>query len=163
MMVEGFLQWFNRQKQHEQLMIFICALLVLVYLLYSLAWKPLAQQQSRLQTLNTEARDTLQKIRALAAEYEQLTASGRSGEAAVGNLSGIVDQTVASHGLSMKRYQPSASGDAQVRFENQRFDNILGWLYEMEFTHSVIIRDLSITKANAEGLVNLSVRMGFAQ
>ena len=159
-MMSSLLQKFHQLKSHEQLMLVGCAALVLLYLLYLLLWSPLTAQREQWEQRNQVAQESLGKVRQLAGEYQALVKSGakKSGASRV-NLSRIVDSSVASNGLAMRRYQPSANGGAQVRFENVAFNNLIGWIHEIETQHRVLIKDLSITKGSAIGLVNASIRL----
>ena len=86
----------------------------------------------------------------------------KSGPEATGgkqNLTRLIDTTVKNNTLTMTRFQPSSSGEVQVRFENAVFDHILSWLHELEIGNGIVIRDLSVTNGSAIGLVNVSVRL----
>ncbi len=154
-------QWFNNLRPHEQWMLLLTGILLVSYLLYALAWQPLKASQTSLAQKNTLASATLREVKRLSQEYLALKASGNSAKAASGgSLASIVDSSVAKNQLTMSRFQPSASGDAQVRFENAGFDAVLAWLHQIETEHGIAVRDLSISKGSATGLVNVSVRVG---
>jgi len=154
------LQRFNNLKPHEQLMLAGCAAVIGLYLIYVMLWSPLRESQARLSQQNTVAREALLSVQTLAAEHKQLIAAGASAKSrSGGNLSRIVDASVASNNLAMRRYQPSSGGGAQVRFENVPYSNMLGWIYELESEHGVLVKDLSFTNGNASGLVNVSIRL----
>jgi general secretion pathway protein M len=153
-------QWFNNLKRHEQLMLLGLSIVLLLYVIFTLLWQPLSESKQKLQQHNQQVAASLQTVKSLAAEYKQLS-GGKSGnqQQAAGSLASLVDKAVADNQLTMSRFQPSASGDAQVRFENASFNAVLGWLYQMEYDYRVLVKDLSISKANAPGLVNVSVRV----
>ena len=153
---------FNNRQRHEQLLLMALVACVTLWLLSMLVLKPLNAKQNQLERQNHIALENLTRARQLTAEYQQLMATGtiratttRSRQ----NLSNIIDASVAANNLTMRRYQPSASGMAQVRFENMPFEQIIAWLHDIEFKHGLIVQDLSITQGNSSGLVNLSVRL----
>ena len=158
--MNALMQWFNRYNRREQLLLTAAAGLLVIYLLYVLVWAPLAESQQTLALQNQRAQETLVNVQALAARYRQLEGAGSQRRAGTDlSLSQIIDQTVAANQLSLKRYQPSSDGDAQVRFENMPFNNLLAWLNQMESEYGLVVKDLAISPGSAAGVVNLSVRL----
>lgn len=152
---------FTRLNKKEQLLVIGCGVLLLLYLLYYLLWSPISSQHEGLQTQRQQAHLQLREVTLLAQKYRELIKTG-TGESAPKqiNLSKVADSSATAHQLQIKRYQPSALGGAQVRFENVAFGGLVGWLHEMEAVHKVSIQDISITGASDSGLVNVSVRLG---
>lgn len=153
-------QWFNNLKRQEQLMVSIGGVALVAYLIFTLLWQPMAASSETLATQNTVARETLSSVKQLADRYKALekTSKKRSSSSSK-SLSRIIDETVKKNELVMKRFQPSSSGDVQVRFENAVFNNMLAWLNQLESDQGVFIKDLSVSPGNGSGLVNVSVRL----
>ena len=141
-------------------MLLVCAVLVLCYLLYILAFKPLSQSVETLARQNSVAEQTLAEVKQLAEKYRQFEgAKSKNNSASSGSLTRIVNQTVKKNTLDMSRFQPSSSGDVQVRFENSSFSSLLAWLNDLEGEYDVLIKDISISPGSGSGLVNVSVRL----
>lgn len=152
------MEWFNGLQRREQLSLLVGGGLLVLYLVYVILWSPLVESQQQLRLQNQVARESLVTIKELAAQYKQLSADASSSLSS-DSLPTLIDQSVASNGLRMGRFQPMSSGDVQVRFENSSFDNLMQWLNQLEEKHGVVIKDLSINQGNATGLVNASVRL----
>ena len=153
-------KWFNNLESREQLLLMVGGFFVVLYLLYLVLWNPIANKRDDLLVQNQAVAQSLGSVRSLAAEYQALKRSGAAGKSPVGsNLSRIVDTSVARNQLKMNRFQPSSSGDVQVRFENAVFNNIVAWLYELESEYAIEVKELSVTPGAAAGLVNVSVRL----
>ena len=152
-------QWFNNLQRNEQLMLLVGAAAVTVYLLYVVLWRPMATSVDTLQRQNQAAEKSLHNVKRLVTEYRQLQGSGAGKRGSRQNLTRLIDSTVKKNELTMNRFQPSSSGDVQVRFENAVFNNVLAWLNELEAGNGVIVKDLSISPGAASGLVNISVRL----
>jgi general secretion pathway protein M len=152
-------QWFNQLKRQEQLLIIALAAVLVLYLMVVLIWRPMSASVSSLRLQNQQSQQSLQQVEQLAAEYKVLEQSAGSRSASKQNLTRLIDNTVKKHQLEMSRFQPSSSGDVQVRFENAGYNNVLAWLNELENSHGVLIKDLSITLGAGSGVVNVSVRM----
>jgi general secretion pathway protein M len=132
---------------------------VLIYILYQLAWRPLAVSNDRLKLQNSAATASLEAVAQLAAQYRELQKSGAQVQGEGENLTQLIDRTVAAHTLHMSRFQPGSSGDVQVRLDNAPFDNVLRWLHQLETEYALTIKDLSIAPGAGSGLVNVSVRL----
>ncbi|MGK0500133.1 MAG: general secretion pathway protein M [Oceanicoccus sp.] len=152
-------QWFNNLTRQEQLMLVIAGAAVFVYLLFVLVLRPMSASADNLLLQNQRTAESLQTVRALAAEYKQLQKNGPVTSSAKQNLTRLIDNTVKKNELVMSRFQPSSSGDVQVRFENSVYADVIAWLNEVEVSNGINIKDLSISPGNASGLVNVSVRL----
>ena len=151
-------QWFNNLERQEQLMLMLLAAVLVVYVFVAFLWRPMSQSVSDLQLSNERSSESLAKVNVLADEYQALVKTGAN-SGSKQNLTRLIDSTVKQNQLSMSRFQPSSSGDVQVRFENAVYDNIIAWLHALETAHSVRVKDLSITMGSQSGIVNVSVRL----
>ena len=152
----------NRLQQlslRDQALLALLAVVVVFYLLYQLAWRPLAADNTRLQTQNEAAARTLENVAQLAAQYRQLQQSGAQAGQSQGSLTALLDQSVAANQLQMSRFQPGSAGDVQVRLDNAPFDQVLRWLHQLEMQHGVAVKELAVSPGGDSGLVNVSVRV----
>ena len=131
---------------------------VALYVVFVWILAPMSESIDNLQRQNQAAALTLAEVRQLADEYQRLQGKTTAVKQ-TGSLTQVVDVTVKNNQLKMSRFQPSSSGDAQVRFENAPFNNVVAWLNELEVENSVLIKDISVTPGTASGLVNVSVRL----
>lgn len=152
-------QWFNNLRRQEQLMLLLGSFVVLAYLLFAVILSPMSASVSSLQQQNEVAAESLVAVKALAKEYTALQKSGAGKTGSKQNLTRLIDTTVKQSQLTMNRFQPSSSGDVQVRFENAVFNDIVAWINILESDHGVMVKDLSISNGAATGLVNVSVRL----
>lgn len=151
---------FRELSLRDQAMLILLAAAIGLYLVYAIAWRPLANANNTLAQSNSSLRESVQNVARLAAEYEQLRQAGaQAGNATQENLAQLLDRTVAANQLQMSRFQPGSTGDVQVRFDNAAFDQVARWLHQLEGESGVTVRDLSISPGAAPGLVNVSVRL----
>ena len=75
------------------------------------------------------------------------------------NLTSVINQSTRRMQIPVSRLQPNSRGEIQVRLENAAFDDVLGWLHEMEFAEGLLVREVSITEAGSVGRVNATVRV----
>ena len=155
---QALLAKFNQLARKEQYYLLGLALLLVPYLFYVLLLNPITVSNQQLQIANQIAKEKLQTVTSLATQYQQLTEKGAGNTADV-NLPRLIDRSLLRHKLTLKRMQPSSSGEIQLRFENVSFNHLVAWLYELESEYSVIVKDASISPANDVGLVSSSIRL----
>lgn len=153
-------QWFNNLKRQEQLLLLAGGAVFIIYFLVVVLWKPMSASIDILERQSQDAAESLQNVQLLAEEYRGLQGSAATGSGAgKQNLTRLIDSLVKKNKLVMKRFQPSSSGDVQIRFENTSFKNVLAWINELETDNGVIVKDLSVSPGNGSGLVNISIRL----
>lgn len=153
--------WFLQLNQREQLSLLLLGLAVALYLLYMLVWSPLDGARDRLAQQNEGVATSLQRVDAMASEITRLRESGaRPG--ARRNLTSLINQSTSALALPVSRLQPNSRGEIQVRLENAAFDDLLTWLYQMEYREGLLVREVSVTQAGSVGRVNATVRIAQA-
>ena len=153
--------WLAQRNPREQLSLLVLCLVLSAYLVYMLAWRPLAEMRDGLAAQNRAEAARLQRVDALASEVINRRDSGAVANRR-GNLASIINQSTGRLQLQVSRLQPNARGDIQVRLENAVFDDVLAWLYEMEYREGLLVREVSITRAGPAGHVNATVRIAQA-
>jgi len=151
-------EWFAGLNQREQLSLIALAFAVTLYLLYLLAWAPLAARRAQLATQNEGVAQSLQRVDAMVSEIMRLRDGGTA--ATTGrNLTVLVNQSTGRHGLQVSRLQPNSRGDIQVRLENAVFDDLLAWLDEVENREGLLVTEVAITQSGTTGRVNATIRI----
>jgi general secretion pathway protein M len=154
-------EWFAGLDQREQLSLVVLGFALGVYVLYMLAWVPLAERRDQLRVQNQSAAESLQRVDAMASEILRLRAGGGV-NTAQRNLTALVNQSTGRHNLQVSRLQPNSRGDIQVRLENAVFDDLLAWLDEVENREGLLVTEVAITQAGSAGRVNATVRIAQA-
>ena len=150
--------WYSSLNQREQLSLVLLAGAVGLYLLYILAWSPLAGNRDELVLRNQGVASSLVRVDAMVSEVLLLRESGAS-NASKRNLTSLINQSTSRMKLQVSRLQPNSRGELQVRLENASFDDILAWLYEMEYKQGLLVREVSLTQSGSAGRVNASIRL----
>ena len=151
-------QWFQQFSQREQLYLLLCAAAVTLYLLFVVVWRPVASMRDDMASQNERVAQSLVRVQAMVSELHALRTAG-GGERDV-NLNQVINTSTSKHSIAPTRIQPSSRGDTQVRFEDVKLENLLRWLYQLEYVDDLAIRELSINQGERGGLVNASVRLG---
>ena len=151
-------EWFARYNPREQMSLLIMAFAVSAYIIYFFTWAPIAAKRDEMALRNVAAQASLRNVDAMVTEIEQLRKSGQ-GSQRKQNLTSVINRSTGRLNLPVSRLQPNSRGEIQVRLENAAFDDVLAWLHEMEYTNSLIVREVSITEAGTVGRINASVRV----
>ncbi|MBA4286130.1 MAG: hypothetical protein C0434_11425 [Xanthomonadaceae bacterium] len=147
---------YDALQPREQVLVGIAAVMIVVALLYSGIWKPLARAHRQLA-------DELETAHAVAAKLAQAEAEVRvaapQSAPTVGadvSLLTAVDQA-AKNGTLKKppsRLQPDGESAARIWFEDVEFDVLLRWMLELQTRYGVTIDVVDIEKRETAGLVN---------
>ena len=79
------------------------------------------------------------------------------------NLTTLINRSTAKANLQVSRMQPNSRSEIQVRMEGAAFDDLMGWLYQVEHRESLLVREVSITQAGSAGRVNATIRLAQAE
>ena len=154
-------EWFAGLNQREQLSLFVLGIALVLYLLYMLAWAPVAQRREELAVQNESVGESLQRVDAMVSEIMRLREGGVASTARR-NLTSLVNQSTGRHGLQVSRLQPNSRGDIQVRLENAVFDDLLAWLDDVENREGLLVTEIAITRSGTTGRVNATIRIAQA-
>ena len=154
-------EWFSQLNQREQLSLLLLSLALLVYLLYILVLSPLESEREQLIPQNSAVIESQGRVDAMVSQLLQLREGGAKA-GAKRNLTSVINQSTSRLQLPVMRLQPNSRGEIQVRIENASFNDVLKWLNEMEYTESLLVREVSVTPAASAGRVNITVRIAEA-
>ena len=154
-------EWFSQLNQREQLSLLLLSLALLVYLLYILVLSPLESEREQLIAQNSAVTESQGRVDAMVSQLLQLREGGAKA-GAKRNLTSVINQSTSRLQLPVMRLQPNSRGEIQVRIENASFNDVLKWLNEMEYTESLLVREVSVTPAASAGRINITVRIAEA-
>ena len=154
-------EWFSQLNQREQLSLLLLSLALLVYLLYILVLSPLDSEREQLIAQNSAVIESQGRVDAMVSQLLQLREGGAKA-GAKRNLTSVINQSTSRLQLPVMRLQPNSRGEIQVRIENASFNDVLKWLNEMEYTESLLVREVSVTPAASAGRINITVRIAEA-
>ncbi|MEZ5573979.1 MAG: type II secretion system protein GspM [Halioglobus sp.] len=150
--------WFAQLSQRDQMSLLVLAVVLALYLLYMLVWSPLDTRRNDLVLQNTAIAESRVRVDAMVSEVLQLRQSGAK-PGTKRNLTSVINASTSRLQLPVIRLQPNSRGEIQVRVENANFDDVVKWLYEMEYKEGLLVREVSLTQTGAVGRVNVTVRI----
>jgi general secretion pathway protein M len=154
-------EWFSQLNQRDQMSLLLLGLALALYLLYMFVWSPLDSQREQLAVQNSAMAESRVRVDAMVSQLLQLRQGGVQ-TGARRNLTSVINESTSRLQLPVIRLQPNSRGEIQVRVENAAFDDVLQWLYQMEYAEGLLVREVSVTQAGTVGRVNVTVRIAEA-
>lgn len=149
-------------EARERNVLLIAGIVVIFTLLYLLVIEPLAQYHDRLETRIASQRGEVAWMRgAVQVLRERGGTAAPPGVKAGGSLLALTDSSARSAGLvkQLKRIQQDGDDAVRVRLEAASFDQMILWLDDLERRYGVIATEMSVDRAEGEGLVNVSLTL----
>ncbi|MES0875113.1 type II secretion system protein M [Sinimarinibacterium thermocellulolyticum] len=148
--------WASLQQlaPRERLMVLGGTVVLVLVMLYLLAWEPVVKAHQ-------QRAEALTRARALATRIEEAAAlvrsqgAGRSVDRST-SLVAVVDRTSRSPvlGKPPSRIQPEGDREVKVWIEDVPFDNLLRWLQELETGYGIGAASAEIERGARPGLVS---------
>lgn len=149
-------KWFLTRPQNEQISLAVLAGALVVYGLWMGLLSPLQNAREEAVLQNIRAAEVKQQVNAMVTEIQRLRGTGTTQVKA--NLLTLVNQVSQSQGLPISRIQPSSNGELQVRFESVLFNDVVGFLHQLETVEGVIVREVALTQTTV-GVVSATIRL----
>jgi type II secretory pathway component PulM len=157
--------WFANLEARERAFVVGGGIVVVIALIYSLAWVPLDKSHRQRATSVANWEQSLAELRPL---RSLVASSARRGARPVTNTSQqapiiIIDQTLRSRGLDQyrRRSQPTTTNGVRVEFEGVPFDDLVLWLGDLSGQHNMHVQagSLSAISQAGPGRVNASLTL----
>ncbi len=133
--------WFFGLEPRERLLVAGGAILMVLLLLYSIIWAPLANKYYGLKDSVQDQRQTLAWMQQAAGQISALQGSATGGSRGLGgrSLLAVVDQSARTAGLgtAIKRIEPDGSKGVKVWLEGAAFDQMVIWLGQLAKTYQI--------------------------
>ncbi|MFT5082173.1 MAG: general secretion pathway protein M [Lentisphaeria bacterium] len=155
----AFKEWWAQASTRDQIALLFCAIAVALYLLFFVV---LGSMQGKLDaelTKSAAQRAALERVRGLAAQVIAQKAGGAASAASKVKIESLVQQSLTPNNLQVASMSASGNTGVRLRFDDARFENILKWLHQMESSHELRIKDLSVAIGSTPGTVTVNLRM----
>jgi general secretion pathway protein M len=153
--------WWLTKSPREQLALIAGAAVLLLFLLYLMAWQPFSDALEQKRQLVKGQQATLSWMESQMPEILRLRGNQvKTGKA--GNneaLLTLVDRTAKQSRLrqQIQRIKPQGDKSVQLWVEQAAFDTLMKWLDELTEQYGIVIDSLNIDRQDLPGLVNARV------
>ncbi|WP_018414626.1 type II secretion system protein M [Teredinibacter turnerae] len=151
-------EWWNKASTRDQLSLAIGGGILLLYLCYMVLLKPVTEMRDNQLRRNMAQAEALERVRELAATWINREGNGENSSNGR-SLVDLVNSSLQQNSLRMTGMQPSGANDVRLRLEQVPFDNLLAWLYDIEVSQRLQVKDISVATGSNEGLVSVNIRL----
>lgn len=150
--------WFEALATREQHLVSGTALFIGLTLVYLLGIEPLQQAKTDARR-NASRQLALQQFIASVSAQAKNLADNASSHAYAGSLLSLMDASSKQSGIAgkVRKITPDSSDGVNLRMEAVNFDQAIGWLLELETSQGVRATNLTVSRTEGAGLVNLNV------
>jgi len=144
-------QRWQQLTAREQQLIIVMVTVVIVFLSYSVVWRPLQQNIAKTTQKIQQRQQLLTWVKTNTAAYRQAQQHAHLGG---GSLTSIVNRTAKANQIIVTRMQPQ--GDTiQVWINEMPFEQLLTWLDQLSKQEYLQVLAIDITDAKQPGLVQV--------
>ena len=140
--------WFDGLAPRERLLVGLAGAVLAIAVIVMAGIRPLTVNLKTAAEQVADKRAVLADIEHVAARFgPQAGALAATAQPTGESLVVLVDRTTRSRGLGpyLKRNEPDGNDSIRLRFENVPFDDLIGWLADLQTTQSI-----SVVSANAD-------------
>lgn len=152
-------EWFDKLAPRERVLVITAAVFAAFALVYALGIQPIYAARGRAAAEVEAQRSLLRDIEQVARRFgPQSPGAGPvpdSGE----SLVVVVDRSTRERGLGpyLKRNQPEGASGIRLRLENVPFDDLAGWLADLQARHGLVAASASFDPSGEPGRVNTNL------
>ncbi len=155
--------WLDTLAPRERIMVLICAVVVVLALIWLLVWRPLDSRHDALRASVEDWETGLARLQRVA------ELDGSAGPTATPRLGAnqtpvvIVDTTLRARGLStaLRRSQPTTSKGIRVEYQNVAFNSLVLWLGDLSSRYGMDVQagSLSVPPRAEPGRINATLTL----
>jgi|GEM_PF-579584 len=158
--LQPVIEAFNRQNRREQVILLIGAFCVAVYALWFLLIVPMQQAVMEERQRTAAVNQALSRVEVLAVTVRQTEKQQKSAKQKSSlSIADVVDRSLRANGLEMRGFQPGGEGEVRLRLDNVPYAQLIQWLFELETSHGVQVKELATSSSNSAGRVMVNVRL----
>ncbi len=148
--------WWNEASVRDQLALLILGGCVALYALFNFVLSPVVEMKETQLDRVAAQQAAFERVKNLAAKVK---AQSGNQDFAVANASieRTVERSFSQHGLRVSGFDASGRAGIRVRFDKVQYEKLLAWLFDMEMTQGLRMKDISIAGTTDPGLVSASI------
>lgn len=157
--------WFAGLAPRERVLVSLAAALTAVALVVIGGVRPLLASRTAAASQLADRQAVLADIEKVAARFgPQSAAAGAPAQPSGESLVVLVDRTTRARGLApyLKRNEPDGNTSIRLRFENAAFDDLAGWLAELQTSQGIGVVSASVDPGEAPGRVSANLQLSRA-
>jgi general secretion pathway protein M len=157
-------EWFERLAPRERILVMVAGALLIIAVVVIGALRPLAVGRQRAAEQLADKRAVLADIERVATRFGPQSPGATAAQPSGESLVVLVDRMTRSRGLApyLKRNEPDGASSIRLRFENAPFDELVGWLVEMQVSQGIAVVNATADPARDAGRVSANLQLSRA-
>ncbi len=150
--------WWDQASSRDQLYIVVCGLALVLYILFIGVYRPVKGMRDAQLEQNKSALASLERVKEMAAQVKEKDSSGDKNRQGP-SLDRSVQVSLSKNGLRASSVDANGNNGLRIRVEDAPFDNMLAWLYDLEITQGLRMKDISVAAGSSVGTVSVNLRL----
>ena len=154
--------WLDNKEPRERLILIAGAILLCLFLIYSLIMQPLASGLNKRALLLEQQRETLAWMKQSASEIKTLKgfSTNKPSAGSKQSLLSTVDRTAKTvlPREAIRRVEPQGNNQVQLWVEKAPFDPLLQWISTLQQQYAITVSSISIDRQE-QGIVNARISL----
>jgi general secretion pathway protein M len=148
--------WWQQASSRDQLSLLVLGVCFFLFVLVQFVLFPVIDMKDKQEVRVNAQKAAYERVKNLAARWKNRNADdGFAAEAA--GIERRIEASFSQHGLRVSGFDASGRSGIRVRFDAVNYENLVGWLYDIEITQSIRLKDVSVAGSSDPGLVSASV------
>ena len=149
--------WWDQASSKDQLYVVVCGIALLLYILFIGIFKPVKGMRDSQLKSNKAQLASLERVKEMAAQLKQSNEQGTTRQGP--SLDRSVQSSLSKNGLRASSMDANGNNGLRIRVENAPFDSMLAWLYDLEVSQGLIMKDISVAAGSSPGTVSVNLRI----
>lgn len=154
--MENLKTWWAQASSRDQLSLLILALCFVIFVLFQFILFPVSNMKDKQETRVAAQTAAYERVKNLAARWKNRNENNDFG-AESASIERRVEASFSQHGIRVSGFDASGRSGIRVRFDSVSYDQLIGWLYDIEITQSIRLKDVSVAGSTDPGRVSASV------
>ncbi len=145
-------------ENSEQKIVLLGAIVVVIFVLYSLIYKPLNSSIEQLQASNQSSQELLVWMAESVASLKGGTKSSPGVDKRRGrSLNVIINTTASVSKISISRSQPRDNDQYQIWLDKAVFNDVMAWLNVLQQDYGIHVSSINLGSTQSKGLVGVNL------
>ncbi len=154
--MESIKNWWAEASSRDQLAIVILGIAIAIYTLYVGVLSSFTDMRVEQERRVEAQKNAYERVKNLAAELDSIQ-NGNDFNDGGSSVEKNVQSSIAQNGLRVSGFDASGRSGIRVRFETVDYEKLLAWLYDLEISQGLRLKDVTIAGLSDPGLVSASV------
>lgn len=154
--MNAFKEWWQQASSRDQLALVALAIAVAIYLLFMGVLRPVSDLAKEQEQRNVAQQQSFERVKNLAAQWKAHNASGGDDNRAQ-NAERMVETSIAQYGIHVSGFDASGRNTVRVRVDRVAYEDFVRWVYDLEVSRGLRIKDVSVAATQDSGVVSVSL------